>query len=130
MREAVRNTRWACHCGRFVRTSSVEPTQYVCTRCGRQQGRAREVVVGHGVTMVDVLMVVPGRGRVPITDGQEELDLPTHRMVGAPCAPLNCPDCGQFSSESWDTGERPSDSGTWREWGGRCKVHGHWCDSL
>jgi hypothetical protein len=131
MREVVRNTRWACHCGRFVRTAGVTATGYDCTRCGTQQGAAREVVVGDGATVVDVLVSVPGRGRVTVSDDQQEFDYAADedRILGSPCKPLKCPACGRFSSQSWDTGWTPDENGGWQEWGGVCSTHGRWSDS-
>jgi hypothetical protein len=126
MRELVRNTRWTCHCGRFVRTAGVTPTGYDCTRCGTQQGAAREVVVGDGATVVDVLVSVPGRGRVTVSDDQQEIDFDAPH----PCAPLKCPTCGRFSGASWSTPyEMQDDGGHTREWGGTCSTHGRWSDS-
>lgn len=75
MREVQRNTRYACSCGRFVRARGVTATGYVCTACGPMAGTAREVIVGHSATVVDVLFSTGGRGHVAITDGQEELPI-------------------------------------------------------
>ena len=47
---------------------------------------------------------------------------------GPKCEPINCPDCGRFSAESWSTELTSTENGWWQEWGGVCKVHGRWSD--
>jgi hypothetical protein len=45
------------------------------------------------------------------------------------CKPLNCPECGRFSADSWDTGWFGTQNGMDQRWGGECSEHGIWSDS-
>lgn len=44
--------------------------------------------------------------------------------------PLNCPDCGRLSAHSWATVGGYGPDGWDQQWGGICKTHGHWSDSV
>lgn len=48
---------------------------------------------------------------------------------GAHAGPLHCPECGRFSSHSYDTGAFYTQNGFQQRWGGTCRVHGDWEDS-
>lgn len=43
--------------------------------------------------------------------------------------PTNCPDCGRFCSDAWDTGWFYTENGGQQRWGGVCKEHGSWEES-
>lgn len=48
---------------------------------------------------------------------------------GEHCQPNHCPDCGRYSSHSWDTGDYYTQNGWNQRWGGTCVKHGEWEES-
>lgn len=49
---------------------------------------------------------------------------------GRPSRALNCPDCGRLSAHSWITKPYYGPDGFDQQWGGTCKVHGEWSESV
>ena len=43
--------------------------------------------------------------------------------------PNNCPDCGRFSRDSWETRWYYTADGAYQRWGGVCRAHGVWEES-
>lgn len=49
---------------------------------------------------------------------------------GEHVAPIQCPDCGRFSSHSWSTRPFYGPDGYDQHWGGTCKTDGAWSESV
>jgi hypothetical protein len=45
------------------------------------------------------------------------------------CARVQCPTCGRFASQGWDSGDLYTEDGWNQRWGGVCSVHGEFSES-